>query len=155
MEGEVKMENEKLLIDALQLQGKPFHRGGVTFQKCLLPFRRDTHAPGLYTAEPQRLFHPRGLAVWGAPPGSQLAFSLISNQIQAVVSLGSVPARFFAFGDSYEQIAKKLDEGSEPPTWCDWDVVRPGTTVRLEFSDLDNNPLTVALELAMWGVAAL
>lgn len=146
---------EKMKLEALRLEGKPFHRGGVTFQRALLPFDRHKEKRGLYTAEPQRLFLPRGLAVWCAPDGAHISFALIGAQLQIVASLGKVPARFFAFGNSYEQIAKLLDVGAEPPAWCDWDPVAPGTHVRLEFTDARDEPLQAPIELAMWGIAAL
>ena len=149
-------EVEKLKQEALRLEGKPFHRGGVTFQRCLLPLVA-TREPGMYDGEPQRLFLPRGLAVWGAPPGTMIDQALCGPQLQCVAAYGRVPARFFAFGDSYEQIAKKLDEGSEPPNWCDWDPISPGSRARLIFTEADGTrlPLNTPLELAMWGICTL
>jgi hypothetical protein len=149
----IRSESDKLTREALRLEGRPFHRGGLTFQRCLLPF--DSASGGVYQAQAQRPFVPRGLAVWGAPPGAMLAFATCGQQLQLVASLGSVPARFFASGDSYEQIAKQLDAGAEPPAWCDWDPVEPGVYIRLTFTELDGKPLQTAVELAMWGVAAL
>ena len=151
----INADHEKLKLEALRLEGKPFHRGGCLFQRGLLPFIPDSQIDGMYWGEPQRVFLPRGLAVWGAPPGTMLSFALCGAQLQAVVAMGSVPARFFAQGDSYEQIAKMLDAGAEPPNWCDWDPVRPGSKVRLEFTDLQGAKLHQRLELAMWGIAAL
>jgi hypothetical protein len=146
---------EKLKLEALRLEGKPMHRGGVTFQRCLLPLIRQKERPGLYLGEPQRLFLPRGLAVWGAPPGAMVAASTIGMQLQIVAAYGPVPVRFFASGDSYEQIAKKLDAGAEPPTWCDWDPITPGNGARFEFVNEQGLPLQEPIELAFWGIAAL
>lgn len=147
---------EKLKLEALRMEGKPMHRGGVTFQRCLLPLiHKREDKPGMYIGEPQRLFLPRGLAVWGAPPGAMVTASTIGMQLQIVAAYGPVPVRFFASGDSYEQIANKLDAGEEPPAWCDWDPITPGNAARFEFVDQRGQPLTDPIELAFWGIAAL
>jgi hypothetical protein len=148
---------EKLTLEALRLEGKPMHRGGITFQRALLPLlRKDPERlPGHYYGEPQRMFLPRGLAVWGAPAGAMVAASTIGMQLQIVCSYGPVPVRFFSLGDSYEQIAIKLDAGAEPPAWCDWDPITPGHAARFEFVDLEGKPLLTPLELAFWGIAAI
>lgn len=147
-------EETKLTHSLLRLEGKPFHRGGVRFQRGLLGFTFDG---GFFVGEPYRPFVPHGLAIWGAPAGARLIQALIKCDQQVSMSHAPVPARFFAFGDSYEQIAKLLDEGKEPPTWADWDVIELGSRVRITLESVDNKLLTPAdgIELVMWGVAAV
>lgn len=147
------MTEEKLLKSALREAGEPFRRNGVEFRRCLLGFEWKGELG--FVASVQRPFQPRGLAIWGAPPGAVVQQALVGNDLQLVASFGDVPARFFAMGDSYEQIAKLLDQGKEPPAWCDWDVAHPGMFIRVRLcaSGKSQVALYEGIELAMWGVA--
>lgn len=97
--------------------------------RSLLPFDYDKTSH-IWSASPQRLFRPAGLALW-APPGAVIEPVLISRTAQAVCSFGTIPARFFGMGESFEQLCKKVKEGIEPPHWCDWDTVHPGQVVQI------------------------
>jgi hypothetical protein len=143
----------KLELDALRLEGRPFHRGGVQFRRCLLAMKFKPEQG--WIASPDRPFIPHGLAIWNTPPGSVVACALIASNLQITCSWGPVPARFFAFGDSYEQIAKKLDEGCEPPTWCDWDPIQPGANVRLDIRNAEDIELGPPAEVVFWGICSV
>jgi hypothetical protein len=146
------MSDRNDLERLLRYAGKPFNRAGCQFQKCLLGF--DCLPDGLFRSEVVRPFKPSGLLLWGCPPGALLESFMIGPDLQIVASYAPVPARFFQAGDSYEQIAKLLDEGKEPPNWCDWSVIEPGQHVRLAIT-LDGKKLGAAqlIECCMWGTA--
>lgn len=95
----------------------------------LLPFVYDS-GKKIWSACPQRLFRPAGLALW-TPPGAAIEPVVIGCNAQAVCSYGLIPARFFGMGESFEQLCKKVKEGIEPPHWCDWDTVQPGQVVQI------------------------
>jgi len=127
-------------------------------RRLLLPF---TWKGQRFNAEPQRPFRPRGLVIWGAPPGATV-HCWIGIHLEIVAAWGDVPARFFASGDNFEQIAKQLEAGKEPPAWVDWHDIRPGVIVQLEVrsrtnvakrtGDLPLGP-DDGIELVMWGYA--
>lgn len=119
--------------------------------KAMCPFEWS----GLYfTAYPQRPFKPSGLIIWDAPKGTEVTQSVIGNVPQLTVCYGGIPARFFAFGDSYEQIVAKLDKGLQPPSWGTWDTVRVGERITIELM-LDGKPVgkPEGISIAMWGVS--
>lgn len=134
-------------------------KGPLTFHKrlndrlvqAMLPFR---YCYSAFEAEPQRPFRPKGLVIWDAPKGAEFRQAIIGNRIQLVASCGGIPARFFAYGDSYEQIVAKLDAGLQPPAWGTWDTVQVGHRVVIEIT-LDGNPIGPenGVSLAMWGFA--
>lgn len=101
----------------------------------------------VFEAVPQRLFRPQGLIVWGAPAGATLRVYIGIN-LEGAVSWSGIPARFFAMGDSFEQIAKLLDAGKEPPAWIEWPDVQVGHRAAIAF---DNCPQDAPIELCMWG----
>jgi hypothetical protein len=108
-----------------------------------------------FEARPYKPFRPRGLLIWGAPPLAVIDFAQIDSQEQVKAGYSGVPARFFSTGESFEQIAKQLDEGKEPPCWVSWEAINPTGSCRVFVRD----PLGVALgpaqgiELVFWGLA--
>src|SRR6185369_1898722 len=79
--------------------------------RCMLGFESD----GVFwRAMPQRPFLPRGLMLWGVPDGATLEQAVIGQELQVLVSASGVPAKFFAMAKSYEELAKRVDEGCEP-----------------------------------------
>ena len=109
----------------------------------------------VFMARPQMLFKPKGLIIWGAPNGAYVEQALIDQNLQIVVAYGGVPCKFFAFGESYAQIAEKLDQGIEPPGWCDWSAVKPGQSVQIRIC-IDTSKTSLGkpdgIELVMWGL---
>jgi len=135
----------------VNLRRRPDPRG---IYRCLCGFG---FAAGVWTSYPQRIFKPRGLVIWGAPPGAVLRQATIGQKLEVTVSCEGVPVKFFAFGDSYAQIGKLLDEGKEPPAWCSWSSVIPGSLIRIDIASADGRALTPkdGIELCMWGETVL
>ena len=130
-------------------QPRHHNEAGPT-KRTLMPL--GFHA-GLYTAYPQRAFQPKGLAVWGAPEGARVVRVVIGCEYQADVTCNmGIPARWFALGDNFEQLAKLLDAGKEPPNWVDWTPILPGQIARLELVDRHAQPV-VGAEVVMWGLS--
>ncbi len=127
----------------LNFDGSPI----ITVKK-LLGFQ-PTLNPGQFRALPQMSFKPRGLMLWNIEPGTMLRQCVISLQEQVLVSTDPVPAQFFTMAQSYEQVAKAIEQGSEPPSWCDFQAVQPGCSITLEFTGnrIDH------IQAAMWGEA--
>lgn len=140
------------LSPGLHMRRHRFNYRDVRLVHSLLGFR---YNEGTFVAATQRPFRPSGLIVWGAPDCALVQQAIIGNQYQASVSCDPVPARWFAQARNYEQIAKMLDEGKEPPAWVHFDTVRPGAIVRINISDARGVPLGPAegVELCMWGLA--
>lgn len=105
-----------------------------------------------WQAYPQLPFKPRGLLIWGLTGGETVSAQIAMNH-QLAVSSASIPARFFAQGDSFEQVAKLIEQGKETLNWCDWDRVLPGCVARLYLLSRTREPLGPAhgIELVMWG----
>lgn len=116
---------------------------------CVMPFE---FFHNRFVASSQRPFKPRGLAIWGAPNGAELRQALVGATMQLVASWGGIPCKFFSYGDSYEQIAKLVADGKEPPAWCAWDIVHVGMTVQLY---IEHNGRALGpndgVEVVMWG----
>lgn len=115
-------------------------------------FRRTGH---VFEAMPQRTFRPRGLMVWGAPLKA-LVRAIVCRDSPAV-TYEAIPARWFSMQQSFEQLAKALDEGKEPASWGDWNTVRPGMQIRIELLMTDVMPIdseqAEEVQLLMWGHA--
>lgn len=142
--------------DPLKLFGDPFEPTGreraPIVMRALLGFE---FIAGEFVSQPQRPFRPRGLIIWGAPNGATVEQCIIGTQLQIQVSVPPVPAKFFAMGKSYEDVAKMLEQGIEPPGWCTWDAVQLGQIVRLTVRDAHHGTLgpNNGIELVMWGHA--
>ncbi|SRR6266404_2943548 len=129
----------------------PFH--DPSQMRCLLPF--DFIEKVGFQAQLQRPFRPSGVAIWGAPAGATVMF-FSGVDVVGLASYGEVPARFFAMGDSFEQISKLLDEGKEPPAWVTWRALPPGGVIRAQVRDHDHGSIIGprdGIEIAMWGIA--
>ena len=128
------------------------------FQRCLLPLKFQPTGRH-FIGEPDVPFMPRGLAIWGAPDGATVEHAFVGSRLELVCALGPVPCKFFAFGNSYEQIAKLLDQGSEPPAWCDWSPLELGAAIRITIRPRDDRADVLGpehgLELAMWGICSV
>jgi|SRR5882672_1916726 len=121
--------------------------------RCLLPFEFKEKVG--FEAQTQRPFRPSGVAIWGAPAGATVLFFSGVN-VEGLAAYGEVPARFFAMGDSFEQISKLLDAGKEPPAWITWNAVAPGGVVRVQVRNHDHGSIlgpSDGIEVAMWGIA--
>lgn len=118
--------------------------------KCILPF---DWIGGQWLAVPQVPFRARGLMIWGAPAGSVVDV-YIGTELQAVAAWGGIPAKWFAFGDSFEQLGKLIAEGKEPPAWCEFKAAEPGIRVAVHVHSHENRqgfgPLQ-GVQLCMWG----
>jgi len=131
--------------------GQMYLHAGREYWRGLLGFHFDGDS---WWGETQRAFYPRGLAIWNCPPGAVLEIATIGCDMQVMMSHDAVPARFFGFGDSFEQIAKLVEEGKDPPAWCSWKAFTPGERVRIalragvkgEYLGPDHG-----VELVMWG----
>jgi len=80
----------------------------------------------VFFAETWRPFLPRGLLIWGAPAGAVVDYALIDTCEQVRAGPSPVPAKFFATGQNFEQLAAQLDAGNEPPVWIHWPKLLPG-----------------------------
>ena len=121
--------------------------------KSLLPLVYTSE--GVWEGRPQRPFKPSGLVIFDAPPGATVSWCTIGADLQAVVSCDPVPAKFFALGDSYAQLAQLISEGKEPPNWCTWDMIQLGMRVKLQLS-IGRHPIApppVELQPVFWGIA--
>jgi hypothetical protein len=119
-------------------------------RKALLPFRW-SEREAAWIALPQRVFRPTGLMIWDAPLTASVRAAVIGADLQLVAAFGDIPALWFAFGDSYSQIAEKMAGGLEPPAWGDWDAVNLGSHVRIDLVQDDGKPVKEA-RLIMWGL---
>lgn len=118
---------------------------------CTFGFSRD-----VWIAAPQVTFRPSGLVIWNAPPLAVVVDVRSGNRLEGSVTPAGIPARWFALGDSFEQIAAKLDAGQQPPAWVTWSVVSRGTQIVIDLRSKDGEPLgpSDGIELCMWGTAA-
>lgn len=100
----------------------------------------------------QVLFKPRGLMIWDAPAGAVVEHCLIGINLEIVATIGPVPARWFSMQQSYDQIAKALDEGAEPPGWNDWRAIDVGQAIRLSIwaNGAKVGPDS-GMQLVLWG----
>lgn len=114
-------------------------------------------AAQLWRAIAQRPFQPRGLLLFGVPHGSTLDQCVIGHNLQIVNGCERIPAKFFAMGDSYEQIAKLIDAGKEPPAWCTWSPIGVGQHVHIVLRDALGKSLGPAdgVQVVFWGEAVL
>ncbi len=106
-----------------------------------------------FQAQPQMLFKPTGLVIYGAPQDAVFEYAQVGNQQELLVSFGKFPARFFNLDKSFEQIAKDLEQGLEPPAWGDWDTCQMGMNIRVTISAKDGSPLgpDQGVSIGMWG----
>ncbi len=95
----------------------------------------------------QKPFQPRGLMLWDVDH-AQLEMLTIGAHHELLCSFGPLPARWFTAAASFEQVAKAVAEGKEPPSWGSWSAVFPGQLVRLVFDRKLDAPQAV-----MWGIA--
>jgi hypothetical protein len=140
--------------ELIEPKGPPFHRNERRWSRCVMGFH--FHEGWAFTSMPQRRFVPKGLAIWGAPPGAMVEHIQVRQETPEV-SGAPFPARFFASGDSYQQIAKLIDQGKEPPNWITWPEMLPGMRAVIILRNRDGQLLTPAdgIELCMWGECEL
>lgn len=127
-------------------------------KKMMLPFLNKTDDTGdlgrgyerVYWAQPQVHFKPKGIMIWGVPEDGDVTHIWIGKRLQVVATLGPIPAKWFSMAQSYEQIAKALEDGVEPPSWPDFDVVMVAQEVRVHiFTRLK---LDDRAKIVMWGL---
>ncbi len=120
--------------------------------EALCPFEHyDDRRPDVLRAHVQRPFRPVGLMLWDLPHGA-LVWPIVGSGLELVVAFGAVPARWFASCESFEAVAKMLDQGKQPPSWGRWNVVTPGQFIELRFTLSDGKPVNVFQSQAlMWG----
>ena len=107
-------------------------RPHVLNQEALLPFEPAGDGYTL-SANPQKPFKPRGLMLWGSPPGLNVRAVTIGAQGQLLVSWGLVPALWFEQAQTFEQVVAARAQGKEPASWGSWDEFYPGVMARLIF----------------------
>lgn len=121
----------------------------VVLRKKLLPLV--WQSAGMWGQMAQLPFKPRGLLIWDAPPRTLVSQVIIGIGLEVVSTIGPVPARWFMSGESYEQIAKKIDDGAEPPAWVDWSPMGVGQQLRVML-EFDGRPLADSeAQLVIWG----
>lgn len=114
-----------------------------------------TYENGIYFGRSGRgTFKPRGLVIWGAPDDANVRAATIDMEEQVLQSMDGAPAKFFALGLSFEHIAQLVEEGVEPPSWCGFRTMQPGSTCRIVIVDTQNKVLgpSDGVRLAMWGI---
>lgn len=99
-------------------------------------------------------FRPMGLMLWDCPPRTWMKQTLLGNRLQTLASWDPVPAELFMMAQSFEQIAKHIEEGIEPPTWPDFDSAHIGNLIRVELVDDDGKTVGPPVRVAMWGLTA-
>jgi hypothetical protein len=121
-------------------------------RKTVLGFH---YAGGVFIGKSDRgPFKPRGLVIWGAPDTAVVRAATIDMEEQVLQSMDGAPAKFFALGLSFEHIAQLVEEGVEPPSWCEFITLHPGGQVRIIITDDKAQVLSPAhgITIAMWGV---
>lgn len=121
--------------------------------EALACFERSTdRVDGLFVADVQKPFKPKGLMIWGVGAGDVVRIATIGRDHQLSVSFGDLPARWFSTWQSFADIAKAVDEGKEPPGWGEWSFVQPGLQIRILLSHPDpGRVFGPSVELLMWG----
>lgn len=116
-----------------------------------------------WSSEPcSTFFMPAGLFIVGVLPlDALLTQSYVGFKGQVTRTHDGVPAHFFMQGKTYEQIAEQVAQGATLPSWCDWDMVQLGETVRIEIRARAGELIAPGTsnpgdeyDLGMWGVYA-
>lgn len=125
-------------------------------KRMLLPFRppEDTGYDGLgyrrvYTAEPQVIFKPKGLMLWGELDDAEVTHVKIGRDYQLVATWGPIPARWFSMAKSYEEVMKAFEEGKDPPGWGEFNVIQLGMHVEVL---IDSKKKLGPTQILMWGL---
>ena len=143
---------EPTMEETLEQLGEAYEGAkGGRLMRALLPF---VWSDGAFYGRPQRPFRPKGLIIWGAPRGSTV-YAFIGCNVEGVVSYSGIPAKWFASGESYQQIRAKLEAGIEVPDWMTWDTCDVGIDIRIELRDAADSARTLGpadgIELLQWG----
>lgn len=125
-----------------------FHFKTNRFQiwKALITFEK---SGDVFTASPFRPFKPHGLVIYNAPDMAVMRVSIM-NEVVPQVSFVDVPVKFFNLNLSFEQIKNMLDKGEEPPAWCDWPKVNPGSKIDITVYD-KTGIVSNDIQIVMWG----
>lgn len=120
----------------------------------LLPFHYV--AGGRWRAQPFTPIAPTGLAIWGASTTAAVEAIFFNGVNRFFAGDGPVPARWFAYGHSYEQLARLIARRREPPAWLVFPVVTPADALELVLSER-GEPLTPdhGVSLCAWGLGLL
>lgn len=108
----------------------------------------------IWHTEPQATFRPHGLMLWNLPDESA-AVELVQIGLtpQLVAAVGPIPARWFTFAHSYEQVWAAHQRGIDPPGWGDWMIIAIGLQVQVRLSS--KRDVTAEewgrVQLLMWG----
>lgn len=139
---------------AMALRSRPMRQ--VVPKEMLLPFTRseDSGYLGLgyarvYSTEPQVIFKPKGLMIWGAPDDAEVMHVKIGRSPQLTATWGPIPARWFSTFQSYEEVAKAIEEGKMPAGFGHFDVIQRGMTVEVHIQSKEKLPPT---KILMWGL---
>lgn len=107
-----------------------------------------------WVAEPDVLFRPYALMLWNVPDRAKVSHCVAGAQGQILASRAAVPASFFATGRSFEDVVARFEkEGIEAPYWCDFDVLEPGVSMRLQVRDEHGAPVR-SLDGVLLGLSA-
>jgi hypothetical protein len=139
--------------ETLEQLGERYRGARGMLMRALLPF---VWSDGAFYGRPQRPFRPKGLIIWNAPPLATV-YAFVGCTVEGVVAYGGIPAKWFASGESYQQIRAKLESGIEVPDWMTWDTCQPGIDIRIEVRDgFDSHRMLGpgdGIELLQWGEA--
>lgn len=111
------------------------------------------HNGSFFMAQPQLLFKPLGLMIWGAPEGATMEAAYVGNMMQLLVSMGKFPAAWFAQSQSFEQIFERAKEGLVPASFGSWDTCKVGMLLRVMIESKTGAQLGPqdGVQIGMWG----
>lgn len=111
---------------------------------------------GAWHGQPFTWFRPNGILLWGISSPEPTIECKIRAHMQIQASYAAVPALFFACGESFEQVAKKMAEGYEPAGWCTFHPIEPQARAEIIINHNGNSlgPRD-GVNIVMWGFAAM
>ncbi len=115
--------------------------------------RYSGHPLGLsFVARPMKVFQPKGLALWGAPPGARLSAVINSVSHELLVSLDPVPARLFSGFASFEALKRQIeDDEAAFAGWGTFGTLYPGCELVLLLWGCTRDEAE-RIEVGMWGL---
>lgn len=116
-------------------------------KQTYLPFAFDPEAINerwLIAAEPQEIFKPIALMIWGATPATMIEQILIGRKVQGASGMGKLPALFFSTAKNYEKLVEDFKlNGISPPTWVTFDTIHLGDRAEI----IGSGPISAAVFL--------
>lgn len=126
----------------------------VAGSPLLLPFHHI--AGGRWRAQPFTPITPTGLAIWGTSTTAEVKAIWFNGCNRFFAGEGAVPARWFAYGHNYEQLARLIARRREPPAWLVWPTLTPVDALEIVLADrgVELTP-DHGISLCMWGLGLL